>query len=39
VFADGHVAACHFPLQPAVGGDVDAIVNPPRQTPQEAQSA
>jgi oligopeptide/dipeptide ABC transporter ATP-binding protein len=39
VFADGHIAACHFPLQQPTGGDVDAVVNPPRKAPQEAQSA
>jgi oligopeptide/dipeptide ABC transporter ATP-binding protein len=39
VFSDGHIAACHFPLQQAMGGDVDAIVNPPPTPPQAAQSA
>ncbi len=38
-FDDGHIAACHFPLQTPSGGDVEHIVNPPRQAAPQAQSA
>jgi oligopeptide/dipeptide ABC transporter ATP-binding protein len=38
-FDDGHVAACHFPLETPSGGDVEHVVNPPRQVAPQAQSA
>ena len=38
-FGDGHIAACHFPLQTPTGGDVEHIGNPPRQVAPQAQSA
>jgi peptide/nickel transport system ATP-binding protein len=38
-FGDGHVAACHFPLQTPTGAAVEEILRPATASPQPAETA